>query len=337
MTDTSDGPSPARDPNQLLHGRPLSHGEDPNTGRMVALADVPSGLACGLVCAACRRRLIAEKGQIKTHCFRHESDELICTEAYETMLHKLAKQVIADHRAVIEPPLEVHFGSRTEVVRRAQLLTFETVHVEPRRDIIRPDVIGEWSGNRRAIEILVTHACDDEKRATFAAQGLAAIEISVAPYLEAADGDFARYVIWNAPRWWLFHPDEAAARERLRAELDAKWAKEEAEAARRLAEAQAAAAEREAEADADRAALMADLDRIRPQTTAEDEQHQQRRREEEAVRLKLIRQERAQVQARRAAPPQAIEARYPALRDRVSISAKRYRPPSGGDAGGSTP
>lgn len=275
----------------------LSHGEDPNTGRMVPLADVPGGLACGLICAACRRRLIAEKGQIKTHCFRHETDDAVCVNAFETMLHKLAKQIIADAGAVTLPPLEVRFGTTFRILQRAQLVLFDSVILEAARGSIRPDVIGSRGSGEVAIEVQVTHGCDDDKLAALKALALPTIEIGIADYRQDEHRGLEDYVLHDAPRWWLFHPDVAAETARLRAE--------------------------------------ADLGRIRPAARDADDEHRQRLRQEEAVRQKLILEEKARAKARQ---DQAVEAagmqeRYPALRPGASVGVRRNKPPPNNNPG----
>ena len=38
-----------------------------NTGDLVSIASVPSGLACGCICAACGKQMEARKGNIRRH------------------------------------------------------------------------------------------------------------------------------------------------------------------------------------------------------------------------------------------------------------------------------
>src|SRR3954462_4390695 len=77
-------------------------------GRMISVETVESGLACECVCPACKRQLIAAKGDIYRHHFRHHADQVECAHGGETALHLYAKQIICETLQLDYP--RVHVG-----------------------------------------------------------------------------------------------------------------------------------------------------------------------------------------------------------------------------------
>lgn len=63
-------------------------------GRIAHISDVPKGLACDCICISCEGILIAAKGSIQQHDFKHHKSAE-CTAANESALHAAAKQIIA--------------------------------------------------------------------------------------------------------------------------------------------------------------------------------------------------------------------------------------------------
>jgi hypothetical protein len=64
-------------------------------GKLLFIADVPRGLACRCVCARCGQTLVAKKGPTRQHHFAHLK-VTSCHGAAESVLHLLAKELIAD-------------------------------------------------------------------------------------------------------------------------------------------------------------------------------------------------------------------------------------------------
>jgi hypothetical protein len=119
--------------------------------------------------------LVAEKGAILAHHFAHEGDHS-CQGAYESMVHNLAKEIIAEDKGLnirldgglrLPPPSSL----RRTVFRRP------TVEIEPWRDGIRPGIIVRREEHELAVEIYVTHRCDSEKLAIIKERDLATMEI----------------------------------------------------------------------------------------------------------------------------------------------------------------
>ena len=62
-----------------------------SNGNFVHIDKVVNGLACDCFCPSCKERLVAKnRGTKRIHHFAHASG-VGCDEAYETMLHQLAK------------------------------------------------------------------------------------------------------------------------------------------------------------------------------------------------------------------------------------------------------
>lgn len=224
----------------------LAYGLAPD-GRMVHITEVPSGLACSCICAACRLPLVAVKGSIRANHFRHHDVEQ-CATAIETALHRLAKQILEERRRLLLPALQITTIRGSTTLRPAQELTFDTVRLEQRLDSIIPDVIVTKDGYELLVEIHVTHAAPPEKVASIRALGLSSIEIDLSgePYdLPVAE---VERLLDEAPRKWLYNrfaaekEKEARAREQdLRLREERKWKAREAARERRIVELAAAA------------------------------------------------------------------------------------------------
>lgn len=206
----------------------LSYGEAAD-GRMIHVSDANQGLACGCICPACKSPLVARKGQQLAAHFAHHVDQS-CVAGYETMLHRVAKQVIADRMEVLLPAVAVDDGGRWRELRKALVFRPDMVTLELWQDSIRPDIVARRGDRELVVEIRVTHACTAEKLALLAHRQKAAIEIDLSRLPRHLDG-FALedQVLRLAPREWLWNPHSAkvnaevqARHAAIRAEVDAE-------------------------------------------------------------------------------------------------------------------
>ena len=70
-----------------------------DTGRMVSVGQVPRGLRCNCICPSCGQELEAVQGNKRIWHFRHakqNSGMSECKHAYESAIHKAAKQLFED-------------------------------------------------------------------------------------------------------------------------------------------------------------------------------------------------------------------------------------------------
>lgn len=195
-------------------------------GRMVSIVEVPSGLECQCRCPACGCRLVAKKGGQIAHHFAHEVDP-DCPTAYETMLHKLGKQMILDAGGLTIPPLVVQYLEFERRVRPAFWVSFDHVEKEVRWPGFQPDIVARRANRQLAVEIKVAHACSPEKIEIVRASGLAMLEIDLSGLSRTAlEEQIREAVLKTAPRVWLFNPKLESALSAFQTELDSALAME---------------------------------------------------------------------------------------------------------------
>jgi len=234
---------------------------------------VPNGKACGCVCPACQRPLIARQNHQTPH-FAH-APGADCAHAVETAIHLAAKQLIADRQALRLPLLAFTnsyarrpYGEepKAEVIYIERTVPLTAVRLEEWLGDIRPDIVVTSGGDTYLVEIAVTHFVDDAKQAKIDARQVPTIEIDLrglprqTTFAELAD---VLFTTQPYPAAWRYHPKiaelTAAAKqeaERARAS-EAQMREVQEEAEREVAEVQ------RAEAAAKEAALAAEMVKIR--------------------------------------------------------------------------
>lgn len=142
--------------------------------------DVPRGLACGCVCAACGEPLVAKKGDSRQHHFAHVGGAE-CSSAVETALHLAAKGILQQRLEIVLPAVTVDFyGPRPSItLAPEQRYQLDSVVLERRLGQIVPDVLAYVRGRPLLVEIRVTHEVDEQKVARIRDLGLSAVEIDL--------------------------------------------------------------------------------------------------------------------------------------------------------------
>ena len=199
-------------------------------GRLISIRQAPSGLACGCVCPGCRRPLVARKGEVRTHHFAHHSlvDDKPCIIAGETVLHRLAKEILGRRLTLKLPGLVFRdHGDSEEVVKPGRFF-FDRAELELRVGEVVPDVVLYRGGRRLFVEFKVTHACGTEKIARIQKMDVGAVEIELEGFRDVKLRDLEQIILFKAPREWLHNPKTVDAVGRLSARV--------AERARRRAE-----------------------------------------------------------------------------------------------------
>lgn len=197
-------------------------------GRMVSPAEVPQGLACGCVCAGCNGRLIARhptKGRVK-HFAHYQS--VACAGAYETALHKAAKQLISESDFILVPELsasayvyDLQYGESAEKSKTfpSKLLALNDVQEESRDySGIVPDIVATIAGRTVFIEIAVTHPTGKEKLARLNALGHPAFEITLLKLPELPTKEELKELVLHSAknRKWLFNPKQEELEEHVK-------------------------------------------------------------------------------------------------------------------------
>lgn len=166
--------------------------------KVISIAEIPAEIAqrhtpeWRCVCPLCNTPLTPKKGEKNEHHFAHEGD---CdTEAAtQTALHLMAKEIIAEARKIMVPPITVPWdevdtnGIPPElldeipeyVYRNTQILRCSNVILEKQISNIVTDIIAETSRGQHLIEICVTHAVDECKKAKAEELNLPMIEIDL--------------------------------------------------------------------------------------------------------------------------------------------------------------
>lgn len=191
------------------------------SGALTFIADVPSGLACGCVCARCDQRLIAKKGPIRQHHFAHFEDTG-CHGAAESALHLLARELLAELKSFDVPPYDYHRRRKTRtgaliqhrcVVTTGGPMPIHHVRVEEHAGDFIPDIVIETATTSLIVEVAVTHKVGRIKLRKLRRRNLPVVEIR----LHADDSFLPRDALKRKLQQdlickaWLFHPDQREA------------------------------------------------------------------------------------------------------------------------------
>ncbi len=137
-------------------------------GKNVYIDEVPNGKQCGCFCKECGGELVAKNnGKIKVHHFAHTSgnDSIKCSQ---TALHLLAKEIIAEEKCV---PI-----SRSGKI---EFQPADKVELEKSLGDIIPDIFAVVKNRVFMVEILVSHAVDEEKLNKIKEHKISCIEIDL--------------------------------------------------------------------------------------------------------------------------------------------------------------
>ncbi|NML06807.1 hypothetical protein [Sphingomonas sp. G-3-2-10] len=180
-------------------------------------------------CLDCGEPLTLRQPIDKRRHFAHRPDSL-CTG--ETALHRYAKELLAAAKTLTLPALVLEEERLRQTVFAAGTYAFDAVLPEHKIGTFQPDALVRYHGFELAVEFLVSHAVDGEKRSKVRDHDISMVEIDLSG-LKAGqmDGDtLDAAILHTAPRTWIHHRKTAAARRRL----DAAVAKEKAERGARL-------------------------------------------------------------------------------------------------------
>ena len=164
--------------------------------KAVHVSEVQRGLACGCVCADCGGKLVARQGPQRDHHFAHYT-QTNCRG--ETNLHKMAKQILIDELCLtvghpeLDSPVMQRFETASDEVTRGR--GHGRVQIDCLMEIGNEKNKLPIDITELAVEILVTHAVDEQKQTKLRELGLQTIEIDLTE---------------------LAHPDSAPSKEDIR-------------------------------------------------------------------------------------------------------------------------
>jgi hypothetical protein len=203
-------------------------------GQILLVDAVDRGLACNCTCPGCGHPLEAHKGDIRSPYFSHYRGSE-CGVGYETALHLMAKEVLAETKQLLLPPLRVYpekaiyrAGTKAHpiwLVKKGMQFTFDKVLVEAVLGEIIPDVILEIRSRRLLVEIKVTHGVDKEKLAKIESLDISAIEFNFSLADRAVTkADLQRALVEKymplgfGGGYWIYHTNLRETRERANRE-----------------------------------------------------------------------------------------------------------------------
>lgn len=179
-------------------------------GVLVSVEDVVSGLACECICPSCGATLVARKGNIREHHFAHHG-ATDCTHGCESALHMMAKHILESRKEVFVPG---------ETDRdKGEIRHFSTAELESREYMtFIPDVLMKNGADTLCVEVLVTHAVDEDKEQKITTAKLPTIEIDLGSMIEDFDEDSVTEALLSGRETkWIYNSilDEQKKKQRV--------------------------------------------------------------------------------------------------------------------------
>ena len=156
--------------------------------KIVHVKNVDNGINCNCVCPACDAKLIAVNN-IKVDnlrpYFRHHVEGCNFKHYQESVVHRLAKDIIEEQGFVVVPyidynylPIIQNFMTSIEpdewndiyttpsMIRakiRPYKLNFEKIRIEKKEGQLIPDIVLDVNGKKLLVEIAYSHFCERDK------------------------------------------------------------------------------------------------------------------------------------------------------------------------------
>lgn len=143
-------------------------------GKLIHVDSVSTGLACKCFCPHCKSELVAKNGgNRKVHHFAHTNGS-DCVGAIESALHKMAKDILQEHKLVMLPPVQQG--------RIGKQMVFGKIEVEvfTKELSLRPDCIGYTEdGCIIWVEFKRSHEVDVKKAGKIISAKIDCVEIDL--------------------------------------------------------------------------------------------------------------------------------------------------------------
>ncbi len=190
---------------------------------LVHVDEVSGGKKCRCVCPSCFAPLIAAKGNLKQHHFKHAVNTS-CENGLESAVHLAAKKIIKEKNSLTLPEyiLQVslkdnrgieHYENEI-IVKKGSVISFDNIIEEKLIQNIKVDLLARINNKYLAVEIFYRHKVDDEKSNKIKDIGLSAIEINLSQ-LKVND-------IKNWDSFWLYinNPENIAWLHNVKADIE---------------------------------------------------------------------------------------------------------------------
>lgn len=155
------------------------------SNHLVHVSETMRGLACQCRCVVCDEPLVARQGEKREHHFAHASNREPCDSSHESLLHRYAKQLIAEAMGLVAPmtPAIAHFFADTNTAPSFLLQALLPVTAEVAVGAVCPDILLVTSdGVQVAVEIAYSSFCDLEKAKEFERMNMPALEIDLSVF-----------------------------------------------------------------------------------------------------------------------------------------------------------
>ena len=188
----------------------VNHAEQ--NGKMVYIDTVANGLKCNCICPYCKEPLIAKNnGKIHRHHFAHRSKE--CKYAFQTMLHKLTKEIFIENvENFIVPQIKIYISNIFRYIDITKLYNkFNKAECEVNLGNIIPDIVLTDENNRKLlIEIKVTHEVNEDKKRKIKENKLSCIEYDLSYIDRNIRKEELKEILFNCAKVKLisFHFDD---------------------------------------------------------------------------------------------------------------------------------
>ena len=133
-------------------------------GKLLYIDEAENGLDCGCVCPSCGKPLIARQGQKNAHHFAHRGTNE-CEYVKQTNIHCMAEEIFLEEKEIYLPPIIIDEGNTYSPVFHGGKASIDSVELEKRISDFIPDIVLNINGVKLLVEIYVTHAVDEEKKA----------------------------------------------------------------------------------------------------------------------------------------------------------------------------
>ena len=144
----------------------------------------------------------------------------------ETALHQYAKELLERKATLTLPELVLQEEGYTEIVFKRGTYSFDKVVIERDLGTFQPDAIVTYKGAELAVEFLVSHAVDEEKRAKVQARDLSMVEIDLSAIRpgKISSEELDHAVLHSTQREWIHHRRYATVAKKLDERVVAKRA-----------------------------------------------------------------------------------------------------------------
>ncbi|WP_289754671.1 competence protein CoiA family protein [uncultured Duncaniella sp.] len=143
-------------------------------GKLIHIDSVSRGLACKCFCPHCKSELVAKNGgNLKVHHFAHANGR-DCIGAKESALHKMAKDILQEHKLIMLPSIQLNGTGKQTVFSNVEAEVFN------KELSLRPDCIGYTENSQFIwVEFKRTHEVDVKKAGKIISAKVDCVEIDL--------------------------------------------------------------------------------------------------------------------------------------------------------------